>query len=71
MRYPRGADMVAYEFYLRDESGDSHLVGILPERRKDPTRITNESIMNWVKQIIGSGIIVNNIFFSKVNINEF
>lgn len=63
--------MVAYEFYWRDEVGDAHLVGILPERRKDPTRITKESIMNWVKKVIGSGIIVNDIFFSKVNINEF
>jgi len=37
--------MVTYEFYWRNEIGDAHLVGILLERRKDPNRITEESIM--------------------------
>jgi hypothetical protein len=63
--------MVAYEFYWRDETGKAHLVGVLPERRKDPNRITEESIMNWVKKIIGDGIRVNDIFFLRVNMNEF
>ncbi len=63
--------MVAYEFYWRDEIGDAHLVGILPERRKDPDRISDESIMNWVNKIIGDTLRANDIFFSKVNINEF
>jgi hypothetical protein len=71
MCYPLGADMVAYEFYWRDESGDTHLVGILPERRKNPTRITQQSIMNWVEKVIGNGLKADDIFFSKVNINEF
>jgi hypothetical protein len=64
-------DMVAYEFYWRDETGDAHLVGILPERRKNSNRITNESIMKWVKKVIGNGLKADDIFFSKVNINEF
>jgi hypothetical protein len=63
--------MVAYEFYWRDALGDAHLVGILPERRKDPNRISDETIMNWVKKIIGDNLRANDIFFSKVNINEF
>ena len=63
--------MVAYEFYWCDEIGEAHLVGILPERRKDPNRISDESIMNWVKKIIGDSIRANDIFFTKVNINEF
>jgi len=63
--------MVAYEFYWRDETGEAHLVGILPERRKDPKRITEESILNWVKKIIGEGIKVHDIFFSRVTMNEF
>jgi len=63
--------MVAYEFYWRDGIGDAHLVGILPERRKDPNRISDESIMNRVKKIIGDGIRVDDVFFSKVTINEF
>jgi hypothetical protein len=63
--------MVAYEFYWRDEIGDAHLVGILPERRKDPDRITDESIMNWVKKVIGDGLVSNDIFFFRVTVNEF
>ncbi len=39
--------MVAYEFYLRDGTGKEYLIGILPERRGRPERITNDSILNW------------------------
>ncbi len=67
----KGADMVAYEFYWRDEVGDIHLIGILPERRKDPSRINDESVMNWIKKIIGNGMAAKEVFFSKVNLNKF
>ena len=63
--------MVAYEFYWCDAFGDAHLVGILPERRNDPKRISDESIMNWAKKIILDDIGINDILFSKVTINEF
>jgi len=46
--------MEAYEFYWRDIYGKDHLIGILPERRKDPKRITNKSIMNWGRKIVGN-----------------
>jgi hypothetical protein len=62
------SEMMAYEFYWRDEVGEIHLIGILPERRKDPKRITNESILNWVDKVTGHG--VNNIFFTKVSIED-
>jgi hypothetical protein len=62
--------MVSYEFYWRDEIGETHLIGILPERRKDPKRITNDSVMNWVKKVIGNGNNeVANIFFNQVDID--
>jgi hypothetical protein len=60
--------MVAYEFYWRDDIGDVHLIGILPERRRDPNRITDQSIFNWVKKLMGSG--VNDIFFTQVKIHD-
>ncbi len=63
--------MLAYEFYWRDETGNAHLLGILPERRKDLSRINEESIMNWAKKVIGNGIKVKDIFFSKVDIEGF
>ena len=64
--------MVSYEFYWRDEIGEIHLIGILPERRRNKNRINNESIMNWVKKVIGNNNNndeVRNIFFTQVNID--
>ena len=63
---------MSYEFYWRDEIGEIHLIGILPERRKSKNRINNESIMNWVKKVIGNNNNndeVRNIFFTQVNID--
>jgi len=58
--------MVAYEFYWRDQEGKEHFIGILPERRKNPERITNKSIINWGWQVIGENSDVNNIYFVQV-----
>ncbi len=60
--------MVAYEFYWTDEQVVSHLIGILPERRKRPERITRESIMNWVRKISAGSTEINNIYFIEVNV---
>ncbi len=50
--------MVAYEFYVHDELEEFHSISILPERRKDPLRITQDSVMKWGD--------VNNIYFVQV-----
>ncbi len=63
--------MLAYEFYWRDEAGNSHLIGILPERRKDANRISEQSIMNWVEKIIGESFKTNDIFFFKIDMKEY
>ncbi|MBM4338951.1 MAG: hypothetical protein FJ110_05365 [Deltaproteobacteria bacterium] len=60
--------MVAYEFYTTDDIGNTHLIGILPERRKDMERISDESVMNWIKKVIGNGNIEDHIFFHQVKI---
>jgi len=57
--------MLAYEFYCRDKTEEIHFVGILPERRKKPERITQESILNWGKKVIGDDSDVD-IYFVKV-----
>lgn len=59
--------MIAYEFYYHDAKGDS-LIGILPERRKDPKRITKESVMNWVKNVLSDNQDIKNIYFVQVEI---
>jgi len=58
--------MVAYEFYWRDGTGKEHLIGILPERRKNPERITEEAILNWGWEVIGDNSNVNNLYFVQV-----
>ena len=62
--------MVAYEFYSRDESGELHLMGVLPERRRDRERITHESIVNWAKSFLGDESGVNNISYSTIRLEK-
>jgi hypothetical protein len=60
--------MIAYEFYLADEKDEFHLLGILPERRNDPLRITRESIFNWGKLIVGEAIDSNGFYFIQIEV---
>lgn len=60
--------MMAYEFYWNDKRGEAHFIGTLPERRKNPERINKESIMNWVKMVMGDDGKVNNIYFVEVEV---
>ena len=60
--------MLACEFYSRDRIGRDNLIGILPERRKDPKRITQESIMKWGKIVAGEDKEVKDISFIQVEI---
>lgn len=55
--------MVAYEFYWLDPRGGYQIIGILPERRKNPERVTQESIMRWGENILGKEFDTKNIFF--------
>jgi hypothetical protein len=58
--------MLAYELYWLDETKKTHFIGILPERRKKPERITQNSILNWGKLVIGDDAIAKDIYFVKV-----
>jgi len=61
--------MVAYEFYLNDPEGNESLIGILPERRKDPRRITQQSILKWGRMLsYDNG---GSVFFERITINEY
>ena len=62
--------MVAYEFYWRDETGKEHLIGILPERRKNSERITKESIIRWGRMLLGDDVDSKEIFFKLVKIES-
>ena len=60
--------MTAYEFYWKDQEGKEHFLGALPERRRNPERITEESIANWGRLIIGEWAQMNNFYFTRVEI---
>ena len=59
--------MIAYEFYYLNGERKEHLIGILPERRKNPERITKESVLNWGWKIIGRNSEVRDFYFVKID----
>jgi hypothetical protein len=60
--------MIAYEFYWVDKRRESHFFAILPERRENPERITEESIMKWGKMVLGGNRLSRNLYFIEVEI---
>lgn len=63
--------MTAYEFYWCDGGGRFHLVGLLPERRSNLTRITQESVMNWGRSVVGNTLHGNSLYFIQVELQIF
>jgi hypothetical protein len=62
--------MVAYEYYWRDEVKGFELIGVLPERRKDSKRATEESIMGFAKKFWGNNMDNGNILFIRVTVDK-
>ncbi len=62
--------MVAYELYLHDGIKEDELIGILPERRKDPNRITKESVLKWGRKVIGDSSNRKNIIIKLLRIDD-
>lgn len=62
--------MVAYEFYWLDDIQGVMPVATLPERRKDPSRITPESIMNMAKKILGDKVDIKKVFYVRVTLSK-
>ena len=63
--------MLVYELYIFNKTKGYELIGVLPERRKNPTRITNDSVMNWGKMLLGDDVDSKSIFFKRVTIDDF
>jgi hypothetical protein len=61
--------MTAYEYYWRDEDGDN-LIGILPERRQSQERINEQSVVSWLRTIVGDtlGPHFDKIYFIRVEV---
>lgn len=62
--------MVVYEFYWLDGVKGYELLGVLPERRKDLTRITERSVLGWANKVFGNEFDPKDIFFAQVTIDE-
>jgi hypothetical protein len=62
--------MVAYEFYWLDSKGGCEIIGVLPERRKHPKRLTKESITHWAEKFFSKNLNTKDIFFIQVTIDD-
>ncbi len=60
--------MTAYEFYWCDETGKFHLFGVLPERRSNLVRITQDSVMNWGRSLAANKVERNSLYFVQVEL---
>lgn len=61
--------MIGYELYWHDPIKGYQLMGVLPERRKNPNRITEESVLNWEKEYFSKNLNLSEMFFLEVEIN--
>ena len=62
--------MVVYELYWLNSKGEHQMIGVLPERRKNPMRITKASVMNWGKMLLGDDADSKNIIFTRLTIES-
>ena len=62
--------MIAYEFSWLDDAGETHLIGTMPERRRDPDRITPESIMKFGRTLFGDDPELKDFFATQIRIDE-
>jgi hypothetical protein len=61
----------AYEVYeLNPATGSGTMIGILPERRKDLSRTTKESVLNWGRVILGDKAQEAKIYFVEVMLQK-
>ena len=62
--------MIAYEFYWVDKKGEAHFFAILPERRKNPERITEKSIMKWGRMVSDGNRNSQIMYFVQLEVPE-
>ncbi len=58
--------MKGYELYWRDPIKGYQFIGVLPERRSNPKRITKESVTNWGKIYFGGNLKEDYMLFFQV-----
>jgi hypothetical protein len=61
--------MVGYELYCWRDPKGYELIGVLPERRNNPQRVTKESILNWGQKYFGIHLNLAGMYLIEVKIN--
>ncbi len=61
--------MLVYEIYTFNQTKGYELIAVLPERRKNPARITKNSVINWGKMVSGDDADDKTISFKPVSID--
>jgi hypothetical protein len=62
--------MLVYELYALKKKKGYELIGVLPERRKNQTRITKESVIRWGRMLLDDDVDSKDIFFKPVRIDD-
>ena len=62
--------MMAYELYTFDKINGYEFIGVLPERRKNPKRMTEDSVMSWGRMLLGDNADNKSIYFKKVTLDN-
>ena len=62
--------MVVYAIYYFGEIEDLHFIGFLPEKRQTSERITQVSIRNFVKTVLGYEVKYDKISVFQVTLDE-
>jgi len=62
--------MLVYEVYAYDKKKGYELIGALPERRKNPTRITRKSVIKWGRMLLGDNVNGKDICFHPIEIES-
>jgi hypothetical protein len=62
--------MLVYELYAFNKTKGSDLIGVLPERRNNPQRVTRESILNWGQKYFGIHLNLGDMYLIEVKINR-
>jgi hypothetical protein len=61
--------MVGYELYCWRDPKGYELIGVLPERRNHPQRITRESVLNWGQKYFAIQLDLDDMYFIEVEMD--
>jgi hypothetical protein len=61
--------MLVYELYTFNKEKGYELIGVLPERRKNRTRTTKESVIRWGRMLLDD-VDSKDIFFRPIAIES-